>query len=271
MKAACLILSWAFAVAGAGPSFEVASVKPSADADGRTWGIRPGGRFIAKSVTLRTLISLAYNVREDRISGGPEWINTETWNIEAKADSTSASKWPDSWPFPAVADDPVRPSLESLIEDRFQLKARRETKDAPIYEITVAKNGSKLKPTEGRETVGRGAPRGSMLFNFYLGYIAGNGISVAGLAQGLGEQGALGRPVIDKTGLTGSYDFILEWAPGPELRTPPPNVPALSAETAATRSSIFVALQEQLGLKVEAAKGPVAAVIIGHVEKPSAN
>jgi uncharacterized protein (TIGR03435 family) len=271
-----LALFLAAAVVAAGQttaSFEVTSVKPSADGETRTFGPRPGGRFLAKHVTLRTLIALAYNVREDRISGGPDWINTAPWNVEGKAreGSVSPGAWPDFWPDPAHPDDILTPMVASLLEERFQLKARRQMQEAPVYELRVEKKGAKLKSTANQEFVGRGAPRGTMLLNIRLGYFAGNGLPVARLALALSEPGALGRPVIDKTGLTGSYDFVLEWAPAPELSPAPPSVPTLTPDAAASRPSIFGALEEQLGLKVESTKGPVPAVVIEHVAKPSEN
>lgn len=269
MKTSFLILALTFVAVAAKPSFEVTSVKPSAEGDVRTFGPRPGGRFVSVDCTLKTVIARAYGVREDRISGAPEWTGSDGWNIEGKAAQGSIP--PGEWPDPARPDHPLSLMLQSLLEDRFQLKVRRETREVPVYELFVAKSGIRMKATAGQEFVGGNVPRGTMRMNPAIGYLAGNGIAVAKLAGLLSEPGVLGRPVIDKTGLTGSYDFTLEWAPGPELGPVRPDVPHLSAEAEASRSSIFAALQEQLGLKVESTKGPVAVVVVEHVEKPSEN
>jgi uncharacterized protein (TIGR03435 family) len=269
VKPAVLILALVFVAQAAKPSFEVASVKPSTDADVRTFGPRPGGRFIAKHLTLRTLISRAYGVHEDRISGAPDWTGSEPWSIEAKAAEGSVP--PGEWPDPAQPDHPLSLMLQSLLEDRFRLKVRRETREVPVYELVVLQSGTKMKATAGQEFVGGNVPRGTMRTNPGIGYLAGNGVAVAKLVGLLSEAGVLGRPVIDKTGLAGAYDFVLEWAPGPELGPVAPNAPTLTPEAAASRSSIFAALQEQLGLKAESAKGPVGVVIVEHVERPSAN
>jgi uncharacterized protein (TIGR03435 family) len=251
------------------PSFEIASVKPSVDSDVRTFGPRPGGRFIAVKCTLKTVIALAYNVREDMVTGGPGWVAADRWNIEAKAEEgiIPAGEWPD----PARPDHPLTLMLQSLLEDRFHVKVRRETKEAPVYELVVAKGGPKLKSTAGAERVDRTVPRGMMRLNPGLGYLAGNGIPVVKLAGILAEPGVLGHPVIDQTQLTGSYDFVLEWAPDPNLTSSSPDAPQLTPAAAASRPSIFSALKEQLGLKVESTKGPVAAAVVEHAEKPGAN
>jgi uncharacterized protein (TIGR03435 family) len=269
VKKAFLIFALACAAFAARPSFEVASVKPSAPDDERFYGPRPGGRFVAKKATLKTLVALAYNVREDRILGGPDWLDKDMWSIESKADRSAAMKWPDFWPDPAVSDDPVRQMLESLLEDRFHLKASREMKDAPVFELTVAKNGSKLKTAVNQAADAEGIPHGAMQFNPLTGRLEGHGVPLSRFVLIL--SGVLGRPVIDKTGLNGAYDFKLEWSPGPAAAPAPPDVPHLTPEVEASRGTIFTAMQEQLGLKVIAAKGPVATVVIDYAAKPGAN
>jgi uncharacterized protein (TIGR03435 family) len=156
--------------------------------------------------------------------------------------------------------------LVALIEDRFQLKIHRETKEMPVYALVVAKNGTKLKANAGEP-----GPR----LRMGRGQLNGTKVPLKMLVQQLAQQ--LGRPVVDKTGLTGDYDFTLTWTPqpgeggamfagpggpgGPE--GPPPSDP--------DGPSIFAAIQEQLGLKLESDKGPVEILVLDQVEKPTEN
>lgn len=254
------------------PSFEVATVKPSAADDIRSGpGPLPGGRVTARSVTLKMLMAVAYDVREENISGGPNWIATDRWNIEARPGEGSMP--PGNWPEFLEADQPLTLMLQSLLEDRFQLKVRREAKEAPVYILSVAKNGARMKLSAGQDTVGRGVPRGSMRLNPRAGYLAGNGIAVAKLAGILSEPGVLGRPVIDRTLMDGLYDFILEWSPepGPGPVAPGVSDPPPAQSTDISGPSIFTAIQEQLGLKLESSKGPVAVLVVDSVQKPAGN
>ena len=136
------------------PSFEVASVKPSAAA-GNFMGIgrAPGGRFTANNVPLRFLIQNAYRVRDFQIIGGPGWMASERWDVEAKAEEGSipAATGP---PDPNVPD-PMSIRLQSLLEDRFQMKLHRETRELPIYTLTVAKDGLKMNPSKHRRVLYR--------------------------------------------------------------------------------------------------------------------
>jgi uncharacterized protein (TIGR03435 family) len=261
------------------PSFEVATVKPSADGSIRAGpGPLPGGRVKATSVTLKMLMAIAYNVREENILGGPNWIATDRWNIEAKAEEGSMP--PGGWPEWLEPDQPLTLMVQSLLEDRFQLKARRESKEAPVYELSVSKTGPKMKLSDDQASVvlsaelpqrGGSPPRGSMRLNPRAGYLAGNGMAVAKLAGILSEPGVLGRPVTDKTELKGLYDFILEWTPESGQGPVAPGVSEPASPTAISAPSIFTAIQEQLGLKVESAKGPVEVLIIDRVQKPTGN
>ena len=129
------------------PSFEVATVKPSASGDNRVAIVgQPGGRIVVTNATFKMVMGMAYRVRDFQISGGPNWIGTDRWNIEAKAEEGSI-------PRPAGPPDPtvIPPQLlmmQSLLEDRFQLKMHRETKEMQAYDLVVARGGSKLKPSE---------------------------------------------------------------------------------------------------------------------------
>jgi uncharacterized protein (TIGR03435 family) len=257
-------------VGGIKRSFEVASVKPSADGEVRTYGPRPGDRFVAIKCTVKTVIALAYNVREDKISGGPNWIGTDTWSIEAKAEEGSIPTG--TWPDPAVPDHPLTLMVQSLLEDRFHLKVRKETRELPVYELMVVKNGPKMMLTARKESDRHGVPSGAMRLNPAAGFLWANGVPVSRLAEALSEPRILGRPVIDKTGLNGLYDFTLEWSPEPGLGPVMPVVsePRLPSD-ASSRPPNLVAIQEQLGLKVESAKAPVGVLVIDNIERPTKN
>jgi uncharacterized protein (TIGR03435 family) len=258
------------------PSFEVTSVKPSAAGDNRVaMRVQPGGLYVVTNATLKMVMVSAYGVRDYQISGGPSWIATARWNIEGKAAEGSIP--PRAGPADPSVPDPLMLMAQSLLEDRFQLRTHRETHEAPVYELIVAKTGHRMKFSGDQEPVvfspdlphRGGPPRGMMRLNL-RGELEGNGVSVAQLAQMLSEQAISGRPVIDKTGLKGLYDFKLEWtpevgpaAPGISEPAPPPADPS--------GPSLFTAIQEQLGLKLEPAKGPTEFLVIDSVARPSEN
>jgi uncharacterized protein (TIGR03435 family) len=267
------------------PSFEVATVKPNVSGDSRVAILgQPGGRFVSTGVSLKMLVGFAYRVRDFQISGGPNWITSDRWDIEGRAEEGAIPR-PTGPPDPSVPD-PMSLMVQSLIEERFQLKVHRETKEFPVYELVVAKGGSKLKLSEDQSPfrpAERGAspppppqrggpmPRGNMRMG--RGNLEASGVPLANFIQALSQQ--LGRTVIDKTELKGLYDIKLQWTPeigqgggpfgpgpgGPE--PPPPPDPS--------GASIFTAVQEQLGLKLESAKGPVDVLVIDSVQKPSEN
>jgi uncharacterized protein (TIGR03435 family) len=272
---------------GVKPSFEVATVKPNATGDNRIAILgQPGGRFVVTGASLKLLIGFAYRVQDFQISGGPSWINTDRWNIEARAEEGSIPP-PKGPPDPNVPD-PFQLRVQSLIEDRFQLKTHRETKEFPVYELVVARGGSKMKLSEDQSPFRppeRGAapppppqrggpmPRGSMRMG--RGSLEASGVPLSNFIQALSSQ--LGRTVIDKTDLKGLYDIKLQWTPdvgqgagpfgpggpgGPEPPPPPPDVPG---------PSIFTAVQEQLGLRLDSTKGPADALVIDSAQKPSEN
>src|SRR5262245_40751857 len=132
---------------GAKPAFEVASIKPNKSGDNRvSIGGGAGGRFVATGVPLRLLMTVAFRVRDFQVSGGPGWSQTDRWDIEARAEEGSVPS-PQGPPDPNVPD-PMALRVQSLLEDRFQLKLHRETREMPVYELTVSKGGSKLKLSE---------------------------------------------------------------------------------------------------------------------------
>lgn len=267
---------------GVRPSFEVATVKPTESGDNRFMiMMQPGGRFVA-TATLKMLMGFAYRVRDFQISGGPQWIATDRWNIEGKAEEGSISP-PTGSPFDPTLPNPMLMMVQSLIEDRFQARIHRETRELPVYELVVAKGGPKIKLSEDQSPFRppeRGAPpppppqpggptpRGS--FRMGRGDLEANGVPLANFVQSLSQQ--LGRPIVDKTELkSGLYDFKLQWTPelgqGPGL--PGPEAPPPSVD--ASGPSIFTAIQEQLGLRLESTKGPVEILVIDSVQKPTEN
>jgi uncharacterized protein (TIGR03435 family) len=236
--------------------FDVATVKPNSTDDHRIM-MRFGGRTNATGVNLKLLMTIAYDVRDFQIVGGPGWIATERFDIVAKAEGAPDQLTPEQF----------RPMLASLIEDRFQLKIHRETKEMPVYALVVAKNGLKLKANAGEP--------GPML-RMGRGQLSGMKIPMKMLLQQLAQQ--LGRPVVDKTGLTGEYDFTLTWTPqlgegGAGFGSGPPGPGGFEGPPPVDPNgpSIFSAVQEQLGLKLESEKGPVEVVVVDRVEKPTEN
>jgi len=237
-------------------SFTVASIKPNKSSDER-FMLRPmpGGGLTATGVTLKLLILNAYEVAAYQISGGPAWMGSERWDIEAKTDGFQGR-------FSADQFDVM---LRRLLEDRFQLKTHRQSKKLPAYALVVDKSGSKLKPhasDAAGSPINRSAP----------GSIAFENVPIAGLARML--SGNLGRPVLDRTRLAGNFDFQLEWMPenqgGPEAFGLPPRAePPRSSDSSAP--SIFTALEEQLGLKLKATKAPVDVLVIDRAERASEN
>jgi len=255
-----LLLSWALfdQAQEASPAFTVASVKPNKSSDDR-FMLRPlpGGGLTASGVTLKMLISFAYGVAAYQISGAPSWIGTERWDIEAKTDGVEGRV--------SLAESQAR--LQHLLEDRFQLKTRRQSKKLPVYALVVTKSGFKLRPNA--VTTSERKPQ----VNFRLGAASFTNSSVASLAWQLSQN--LGRPVLDRTGIQGDYDFMLKWAPTPDEGRPEALGLAPHADPPrpfdSNGPSLFTALQEQLGLKLESTKGPVDTLVVGHVDRPSEN
>lgn len=270
---------------GAKPSFEVATVKANTSGAGRVAILgSPGGRIASIGTPLRMLITYAYRLRDFQVSGGPAWIATDRWDLEARAAEGSVPP-PTGFPDPNVPDG-MALRMQSLLEDRFQLKFHKETKELPVYELTVAKGGSKLKlnedqspfrlPERGDEPPprpqrGGTMPRGNISMG--RGNFEGRGVPFSALVQVLSQQ--IGRTIINKTDIgAGLYDFKLQWTPdvgqgGGPVGPPPPGVEQLPVDP--NGPSIFTAIQEQLGLKLESTKGPVEVMVIDSVQKPTEN
>jgi uncharacterized protein (TIGR03435 family) len=265
---ALLLISPGFAQPQPTLTFEVASIKPaSTDAKGSSIQFMPGGGLSMTNIPLRAMITFAYDVRDFQISGGPGWVGTERFDVRAKAERTASDGPVD---LAKMTDDQrktvreqIAERLRALLADRFQLAVHKETKDQPIYALIVSKNGAKLK--EAKEV----GPRQGMSMN--RGRMEGFAAPMEMLGNILSN--TMGRPVIDKTGLTGKYDFVLEWTPDPgaDARAQGFGDGITEPAPAPGGPTIFTALQEQLGLRLESQKGPVPNIVIDRAEKPSEN
>ena len=280
-----------------GQSFEVATVRPAPPITGGAVriGIKGGpgtndpGRVAYDGVTLKMLLQNAYGVKSYQISG-PAWLDTERYDVVAKV--------PDG-----ATKEQSNVMLQNLLIERFGLKFHRETKELPLYELTVAKNGLKMKPSapasadsgplplpagppptgkDGFPQLPPGRPGAMMMMRPGGVHMAASMRSLPQLADMFGNQ--LGFPVIDRTGLSGNYDFTLDFAPepgqGPMPGLPPPPPPQGGGDSGPGRGglagdtsdapSLLTAVQEQLGLKLEKKKGPLDILIIDHAEKTPA-
>ena len=225
-----------FTLPAAAQKFEVASVKPNNSGSGSSHSSSGHGKLTATNNSLRQYIRSAYDLRDYQISG-PDWLATERYDISATADDD-------------VPDDAFMPMMQALLAERFKLEVHRTTKELPMYVLVAAKTGPKLQEVE----------KGGSHTSARRGHLEAQKISMKHLADTL--SGQVDRPVIDGTGLEGVYDLKLEWTPDDGRK---PN-------DGDTGPSIFTALQEQLGLKLEARKGPVEILVIDHAEKvPTAN
>jgi uncharacterized protein (TIGR03435 family) len=225
------------------PAFDVASVKPAGpDNRGADFRVYPGGRLRITNLNLDLIIREAYAVKPYQIAGGPAWLKTDRFDIDAKTEGDPSRRQ-------------MMAMLQTLLADRFQLKVHRETREDNDYALVTAKGGPKLTPSTADESYVR-LYRNTPVDQTGVDYtIAGQKASLALIAERLGDM-ELGRPVLDRTGIKGEFDFKLRYAIDDNPDTGP---------------SIFAAIQEQLGLKLEAAKGPVEILVIDKVEKPSRN
>lgn len=232
--------------------FDVASIKPNRSGSGSTTMRTSHGQLTASNVTVRMLIQKGFHLKQFQISGGPEWLDTERYDIAAKTERAD------------ISDDNLWLSLEPLLADRFRLRFHRTTKQLPVYSLVTGKGGPKLKAHTGDDELAVRISAGSGRAK-----LEAKKASMVRFADALG--GFMDRTVLDKTGLSGEYDVRLEWAqdhPGEESAS---MLGTLREELGLTGPSIFTALQEQLGLRLESAKGPVEIIVVDSVEKPSAN
>jgi uncharacterized protein (TIGR03435 family) len=262
-------------------TFDAASIKPAKPGNmGSQIRDQPGGRFTATNMSLKTLMTLAFNVQPFQIVGSPSWLESDRYDIEAKpesgADEEAGKPMSDMRADMRKRMEEQRPRLQSLLEDRCKLTFHRETKEVPVYALVVAKGGPKIKQSQ-IETTAPG-PNRRMMMGF--GQLIGTAAPLSVLTEMLSRQ--LGRVVLDRTGLNGNYDFDLKWTPdtsqmsamgGPPMGPGPggPGGREMPPPPDPNGPTVFTAIQEQLGLKLESQKGPVEVIVIDHVEKPSEN
>lgn len=253
------------------PAFEVASVKANTSGGPGSSGRTGRGSVTFTNFTTRSLISNAYDIRGNRILGGPSWIDSDRFDVNARA----AENIPDSG---------LAPMMRTLLADRFKLVVKREVRDEPVYALVVARDDKRLGPslrpstdcTKAGPTTGRarGAPDGpalqpgttaacgSRMLSDNRGTTIQSGMKtmadLANMLRGVGE-----REVVDRTGLSGTFDF--------ELRYAPDSVRATAADPTQLLPDVFTALQEQLGLKLESQRGSVEYLVIERIERPAAD
>jgi uncharacterized protein (TIGR03435 family) len=265
----------------ASPTFEVATVKPNRSGQPFiNFGLQPGGRVSAINVPLKELIRMAYDVQAFQIDGGPGWINSDRFDVTAKAEG-------DVPPLGPGQLGPIQLMMQNLLAERFSLKVRRETREMPIQALVMARADGKLGPKIESSSVdcaammrGRGAGAGGRgtpppvprpgekpECGMFMGpgTVSAGGVSMDQFALML--SGRTQRVVQNKTGLTGNYSFSLEFTPDQM----PPGGALINGAPAAidpNGPSLFTALQEQLGLKLESQRGPVEMLIIDSVSQP---
>jgi len=235
-----------------GPQFEVATIKPSDPANccARTWS-RQGRRFSTYNTYLKWLILWAYGIQDKQVVGGPAWMDVDRFDVNGEIEGTKVPMDPE-W----------RVAMQKLLADRFQLQFHHETREMSAYALTIAKGGPKLTksdPEKDREP--------SLGFSGGVGQtMVGYGFDVT-LRQYFGDMQrlVLDRPVVDRTGLTGTFNIHIRFTREDSGSLGMMQLPDNAAP------NIFTALSEQLGLKLEGVKAPVDVLVIDHVEKPSAN
>jgi uncharacterized protein (TIGR03435 family) len=238
------------------PKFEVASLKASPPEPSGLGGIRPapgGERYVASNCPLKLLITVAFKIKGDLVLGGPGWINTERFDLNAKAAQPSTI-------------DELRLMLQDLLADRFKLRYHRETRELPVYALSVEKGGPKLKAQESRNAGEQWIDQTTA--GMVHTKLSAKVVTMDYLAFRLSQ--LLDRPVIDRTQLKGSYDFELAYT-----RDLPPGVPdgaQFNGQPIDTSGpTIFAAIRQQLGLELNPQKGPVEMIVIDHAEKPVEN
>lgn len=228
------------------PAFEAATVKPNTSGSGGSSTNSTNGLLRITNQTLQSMIQYAYNVRDFQIVGGPGWMRSDRYDVVAK-------------PETGAHDQQMKAMLKTLLADRFQLQLHREMRPGAVYALVVGKNGSKLKPAEESPSSGTSSGRDPATGQSTL---KGTRQSADELAANLAAR--VGRPVVNRTGLDGKFDFELSWAPDLTLtRTSGDKPPEVSGP------SIFTAVQEQLGLRLESDKGEFEVLVIDKAERPT--
>ncbi len=267
------------------PKFEVASVRENTSGSNQvSIGMQPGGRFTAVNMPLVILMRSAFRLQDSQLVGAPDWTETSRYDITAKAEGDLPPSSPIGPPSTGMV------MLQSLLEERFKLKVHREVREQPIYALVAAQSRGRLGPhlaqskvdcqaaaAAGRKSATPSAPpkpgeRPQCGTHMGFGEIRGGARPLTLLASMLSQ--VVQRPVVDRTELAGGFDFDLRWTPD-TLPARPPGTPAdqpfrmNGVEIDPNGPSIFTAVQEQLGLKLEATRGPVDVLVVDRVERPT--
>jgi uncharacterized protein (TIGR03435 family) len=247
--------------------FEVASIKQNRSGEQRaSFSGQPGGRIVVVNNTLRNIVRNTWNLQNYQIVGGPDWFDTDRWDITAKAPEGTVTE-----------SRQMLPMMRTLLADRFKLVVHNETRQLSVYALVLARADGKLGPQMRKSdlncaaiaaAVGRGEPapprpsdRPFCGTRTSAGTVVTSGVALPDFARNLSN--ATGRFVVDKTGLTGPFDLELKFTPdplGPTTTDPATDVP-----------SLFAAIQEQLGLKLEAQRAPVDVLVIDSAQRPKEN
>ena len=241
-------------------TFDVISVKRNLrDAQEASIGINRDG-FTATGIQLHDLLKFAFQLQEDQeLLAEPKWTTSDRWDIEGRVAAEDIDTL-------AKLNFHERLGMfQAILTERFGLKVHHETRELPVYQLVVAKGGPKMTLSKPRVEDSSVVPGDPGVLNSSRGRETGRGTLMEFLAEDLSD--ALGRRVVDHTRLTGRYDFDLTWTPDDSAAAMAGN----AASGAAPGPSIFTAVQEQLGLKLEPVKAPVDVVVIDHVEKPGEN
>jgi uncharacterized protein (TIGR03435 family) len=246
------------------PTFDVISVKPNhSDFHGISLGYTPDG-IRATNIPILFLLKESFGLNDDQMFGIPDWIHTEKYDVDAKVGAAEVPTMRN------LTRDQRRQMLLQILDDRFKLTYHRETRILPEYTLVIAKGGPRLEEFKpGNDSSGQPKRGGQMKMS--NGIVTAEGVPIEPLSRLLADR--VGRPIIDKTGLTGNYSFKLQWADdGHDGHDGPPRGPdANAAAVESAGPSIFTALEEQLGLKLVSEKGPVQVLIVDHIEQPAAN
>ncbi|HVW08528.1 MAG TPA: TIGR03435 family protein [Bryobacteraceae bacterium] len=253
MKPLLLLLAAYACFAQQPRAFDVAAVKPNASGGNGVSMRTQHGHLTVENAPLFQIIQQAFLIKEFQLSGGPGWIMSERYNIDARMEKDD------------ISDRDLWLSLQPLLTDRFHLKFHREPRTMPVFSLVVAKGGPKFQPHK-ESADGKDQPRLGVSIGSGKGKLTATKTTMASFADSLGHQ--VDRVVVDNTGLKGEYDFTVEWSPDNHEGS---IVSAVEEKVGLTGLSVFEALQEQLGLKLESSKGPVQVIVIDSVDRPSAN
>jgi len=258
------------------PQFDAASIKPAPpDYDKTLVQLTPDGASFHNS-SLHTILETAFAVDDKHLIGAPSWTSTKRYDVEAKVSPEDAPK------LNKLKGGERNAMLLPVLAERCNLKYHRETRELPVYALVVARGGPKLTrgepdPPGGPKFPDPDHPEDPSKEHYKVmttpGRIEADSLPMFILADQLTRLNALGRPVIDKTGLTGNYNFTLRWTadlPFPILHDPD-GLGAATARDENTPSSLFTAIQEQLGLKLESRKDRSEVIVIDHIDPPSPN